>query len=62
MITVEKALKSKKNNTKNLLEGQSEKKKSNKKILWVGLGLAVVAYIGYRMTKGKNEKVSISDT
>jgi len=61
MITVEKALKSKKNNTKNLLEGQSEKKKSNKKILWVGLGLAAVAYIGYRMTRGKNGKVPISD-
>lgn len=61
MITVEKALKSKKNTTKNLLEGGLEKKKSNKTILWIGLGL-VLAYVGYRMIKGKNETVSISDT
>lgn len=57
MITVEKALKSKKSN--NLLEG--DKKKGNKTILWVALGL-LGAYLGYRMLKGNNEKVSTADT
>lgn len=55
MITVEQAIKDRK--TRRAVEDESKPKVSSKKILIV-VGIGVAAYLGYRMLKGKNEKVS----